>query len=287
MFLIQGRGPVGKKSESNQKHSIEIFASVAGELSEKSDSSLHTDASCGKNLHDTCDRIISMKEVEEGQVLNDELLQLGSLQEKTFACNLGFQHNRQEDSLNGSCCDRDDFNSEINPTSKDFSQSGMLNSDKKRAFDDSNFVPDVTGVKVGIVTERKVEGEPAELKIRSVNDETITVTCCSKDLMKLEGKSPQLVGPGHNVRPSLSMDCKNQRPFAQHTGCVLISADDDENSLGSAHPNTMVKALGPPPGAGNNRIKKISETSHWRIAPDVKEGNYSSTGNWNFFNAPS
>ncbi|PON38587.1 Octamer-binding transcription factor [Parasponia andersonii] len=247
----RGRGPITKRWEGNRKHSCEILASVAGNLLEKGDNSLHTDASCGKNLHDACDSVISKKEVDEGQFLNEELLELGSSLEKAFGCNPGFQ----------SFCNPDKFNSEINPMSKDFRRSGLLNSNKKKAFDDSNFVPDVIGGKVLGVPERKVEAEPTELRNQSVKDKTMTVTCGLEDLMKLEGKQPELVGPGCNV----------------HTASVrVVSRDDDESSFGSAYPSTMVKALGPPLGTGNKRIKKISDSSHWRVAPDV-DGNYSST----------
>lgn len=55
----------------------------------------------------------------------------------------------------------------------------------------------------------------------------------------------------------------------------VASIDDDESPLG------------PPRGTGSKSIKKISETSRWRVAPNAKEGNYLSTGNCNFFNAPS
>lgn len=268
------------------------MASVAGKLLE-SENPLPSNASCGKDPHYMVDDIIG-KQQTEGNSLKEELCELGSWEDEASQLACGVQGHQQSHTLNQFSHPQENFSFEMSATSKSKDHSGKVCLAKKLGTVDSSSSCGSYSNKVisdcplsgdlideeenaHAVRKRKLEAEPS--KDTNIKDANAHVLVCSEDLIEMKGNPPELVSSEHDVKEPFSGDCKIHGSFLCH--CVkVISRDDDENSVGYVQPCTIVEEFEHKPNVGDRKIKNMSASKRWRIAPDMKIGGYHRTGNW-------
>ncbi|XP_050379386.1 telomere repeat-binding protein 5-like [Argentina anserina] len=281
----RGKGPIRKKLEGNQIHAFEILASVAGELLE-SENSLPSNASCGKDPHYAFDDTIR-KQQNEGNSLKEEPCEWGSCDEEASLHACGVQVHQQTHTVNQVLQPQEHISFEMSATSKSNDQSEKVCFPKKLGTVDSSSSCGSYSNKV--ISDCPLSGDFIEeeekahaVRKRKLEDELSKDTSikngkvCSEDLIEMEGKAPELVSCKHDVKEPLLGDCKTHNSFLCH--CVeVVGRDDGENFVGNVQPCTMVKEFEHKPDVGDRKIKKISASKHWQIAPDTKIGSYHRT----------
>lgn len=286
----RGKGPIRKKLEGNQIHAFEILASVAGKLLE-SENPLPTNASCRKDPHYNFDATTESKQQKAENLLKEDPCEWGSYDEEASVPVCGVQRHQQSYTLNQFSHSQENFSFEMNATSKSNDHLGTDRFAKKLGTVDSSsscgsysskvvsdcpLSGDFIEEKAQVVLKRKLEAEPS--KDTGIKDGKAHVLGSSEDLVKMELKPPELVSSEHDVKAPFLGDCKSHGPFLCHYDNVkVVSRDDDENSMGYVQPCTMRKEFENTPEGGDWEIKNLSESKHWRIAPDMKVGGYSRT----------
>ncbi|KAL6138743.1 hypothetical protein ACLB2K_064022 [Fragaria x ananassa] len=257
----RGKGPIRKKLEDNQTHAFEILASVAG------------------------------KQQTEGNSLKEEPCELGSWEEEASQRACGVQGYQQSHTLNQFSHPQENFSFEMSTTSKSNDHSGKVCFAKKLGAVDSSSSCGSYSNKVisdcplsgdlideeenaHAVRKRKLEAEPS--KDTNIKDANAHVLVCSEDLIEMKGNPHELVSSEHDVKEPFSGDCKIHGSFLCH--CVkVISRDDDENSVGYVQPCTIVEEFEHKSNVVDRKIKNMSASKRWRIAPDMKIGGFHRT----------
>ncbi|KAG6640071.1 hypothetical protein I3843_10G137900 [Carya illinoinensis] len=279
----RGRGQIRKKCEDNQIRGFGILSSVAGNLSQGSESLVPTNAACVQDLH----HIVyanSNRERDEGRSLKQDSCQRGTCDEKFFAFLPGLQGHHKSYKLNEFCHGQNNLILEVGSASGAYDQSEMIFFAEKLATVNSrnNCVSSSNSVigdspcfgeffedKVGGVLEGKL-GDKSYTSI-SEKDGIIPITGSSEDLIELDREPHALVGSESDVKLSL-LDCINHVPCPKHYDNVkVITRDDDENSVRCSQHSTISKSYTPTAGI-RERTKKLSASRNWREAQKLKGG---------------
>lgn len=128
----------------------------------------------------------------------------------------------------------------------------------------------------------KFDGDMNKVKVELHNTGTVSIgtgteTCKSGD--PSEEKPPASISSISNTKLSGYDDNITRSPVSE--GCTnipVVSRDDDENFSGCTHPITKKKSFRPMTCIGDRRIRKISASRHWRVAPELMDDTLSESG---------
>ncbi|GAV76577.1 hypothetical protein CFOL_v3_20050 [Cephalotus follicularis] len=281
----RGRVPIKKKFDDQRKRAFEILATVAGKLLLESEGSGCFDSSHGKDQDNRVKNNNKWETEDPGRLSNADPCEKERCDEKPFTCLPRMKGHHQSCTLNEGSHVPDNFGFDISFNSGNAQGSEKASFVEKSAAVNGRRACGSRSCKVGgdsihgvecatslstPVTKRKIEAESSI--IRNVKTGNVPFRGTLNDKMVLAREPPALVCSQSNViTPSFRGFIPPGPASWQDDTVKVVCRDDDENSIGctSTHPSTMLKAYRPLPDIIDRRIRNLSASRCWRVAPNL------------------
>ncbi|XP_044505405.1 telomere repeat-binding protein 5-like [Mangifera indica] len=174
--------------------------------------------------------------------------------------------------------------------------SAVATSDCSGGFGDQKLVDGKAKSEMGILASRvevgpsgyreygvcKIEDENKKIikdelhKTEKVQFGTRAKGCRLDNPVVWDEKPPVLVSSDSSTKLPFCRDQSPHSSFPANRDYVnVVSRDDDENSSGCTHPNTIKKSFRPVPRIGDRRIRKILASKYWKVGPKLKDVTHS------------
>lgn len=277
---IRRRGLLKETIEDSQICAFELLATVAGKLLLESEGSASSNAADGKEPSNIHSGDVKLEQLEGGKALRSECLDQGSCIESLSVAGSKLESIFRE--FPSAVCDPVLESSSV-ISSSNFSEKVGRNLELEIPENQTaveNFACKVEGgssdcdgyADSGIARQLEDEGN------RNYNVHLTTAnTSIPKDEMEICVNTHPLINSDSSVQLTSFRDSVPNVSFPRHRNNVKVgSRDDDEKFAGTNRPKSKIRAFRPQ-RIGHRRIRKLVTSKYWKVAPKLKDCEYSNT----------
>lgn len=266
--------------EDSQICAFELLATVAGKLLLESEGSASSNAADGKEPSNIHSGGVKLEQLEGGKALRSECLDQGSCIESLSVAGSKLESIFRE--FPSAVCDPVLESSSV-ISSSNFSEKVGRNLELEIPENQTALETFACKVEGG---SSDCDGYAASGIARQLEDEgnrnynvhlTTANTSIPKDEMEICVNTHPLINSGSSVQLNSFRDSVPNVFFPRHRNNVKVgNRDDDEKFAGSNRPKAKIRAFRPQ-RIGHRRIRKLVTSKYWKVAPKLKDCEYSNT----------
>uniref|UniRef100_A0A2P2JKJ2 Telomere repeat-binding protein 5-like n=1 Tax=Rhizophora mucronata TaxID=61149 RepID=A0A2P2JKJ2_RHIMU len=257
----RGKGPVRKKCEDKQTRAFDVLASVAGNFLRKGESSAPSDATCIIGQHDIVTSSVKWDQ-EDGE-------QFCQGHHHNYKFNEILHDHENVRFKGGLASKRFDHLEEIHVAEELEAVTGKNICGSPFSEKGSNHFGSRREGVGGINTESQL------LNSMSIDSRMPPVEGSLKDAMETGCNPPVQFTSGSTLKMPFLRDFMAFGPFSRNCADVkVISRDNDENFVGCSQHCTMEKTHRSLLYTVDGRTRNLSDSRHWKVAPNLKVGGH-------------
>ncbi|XAR66273.1 hypothetical protein NMG60_11012445 [Bertholletia excelsa] len=284
------RGLRKKNIEDSQICAFELLAAVAGKLLQESEGSTSSNAAEGKQLSGIDGGGSKQEQLKDDKAFTSECLDQGSCVESMSASGLAAQKHKLKSTSKA-------FTYAVCDTVLDSTSITSCSDFSKKVSHDVKLEVSVNQTEVERLPSKVDRGSPKfgesydgfvnnGIERPSENEGnhnynanlTIVNTSNMKDPVQICVNTLPLINSDNSVQLTSYRDSVHDASFPGHRNNVKVgSRDDDENSIGCHKPSSKMRGYRPQSHIGQRRIKKFLTSKYWKVAPKLKDCEFSNT----------